>query len=212
MDNHASCEKEYGFMNIVNLASGGLDSSLVTVLALEQNMSVFPLFIDYGQRSAEREWSACCAVHEKLKSSGPVRMNLSGFGGIIKTGLTSESLDVCQDAFTPNRNLLFLVVAAAYAYQLGISNIAIGLLSERFSLFPDQREDFILNAEETIRLAIGKRIYIKTPLFDFSKADVVRLAVQKGIADTYSCHVGESQACGKCISCLEFRNINAKGN
>ncbi|MFI4910437.1 MAG: 7-cyano-7-deazaguanine synthase [Sedimentisphaeraceae bacterium JB056] len=199
-------------MKIVNLASGGLDSSLVTILAMEEGISVFPLFIDYGQRSAEMEWKACCEVHKKIKAPEPIRMDISGFGKVIHSGLTSDSLDVKQEAFTPGRNLLFLVTAASYAYQLDINSIAIGLLSEQFSLFPDQRKDFLCNAEKTISIALNRKMYVKLPLFDFSKADVIKLASQKGLTDTYSCHTGESNACGKCIACLEFQNVNEKGD
>ena len=199
-------------MGIVNLASGGLDSSLISILAVEQNISVFPLFIDYGQRSVELEWKACCEVHEEINTSEPIRMDISGFGKVILSGLTSESLDIRKNAFTPCRNLLFLVAGASYAYQLGVDRVAIGLLSEQFSLFPDQREDFIRNAEDTITLALGKKMNITTPLSEFSKDDVVKLAHQKGLSNTYSCHAGGLRACGKCISCFEVQDSNNKGD
>ncbi|MCK5225987.1 MAG: 7-cyano-7-deazaguanine synthase [Planctomycetes bacterium] len=199
-------------MGIVNLASGGLDSSLISILALEQNISVFPLFIDYGQRSVEMEWKACCNVHEKIKTPEPIRMDISGFGKVILSGLTSELLYIRENAFTPCRNLLFLVAGASYAYQLGVDSVAIGLLSEQFSLFPDQREDFIRSAEDTITSALGKKINITTPLSEFSKDDVVKLAHQKGLTNTYSCHAGGLRACGKCISCLEFQNNKKRGD
>jgi 7-cyano-7-deazaguanine synthase len=198
-------------MGIVNLASGGLDSSLISVLALEQNIPVFPLFVDYGQRSVEMEWKACCDVHKTINTSKPVRMDISGFGKVILSGLTSESLDIRKNAFTPCRNLLFLVVGASYAYQLGVDSVAIGLLSEQFSLFPDQREEFIHQAENTITAALGKKIKIMTPLSEFSKDDVVKLAHKKGLTNTYSCHAGGLLACGKCISCLEFQGSKKKG-
>jgi len=139
-------------------------------------------------------------------------MDISGFGKVILSGLTSESLDIHKDAFTPCRNLLFLVVGASYAYQLGADSVAIGLLSERFSLFPDQRDEFIHKAEEIVTIALGKKINVTTPLSEFSKNDVLKLAHQKGLTNTYSCHAGGLQACGKCISCIEFKNSNEKGD
>ena len=191
-------------MRLVNLASGGLDSTLVGVLAKEEGLEVFPLFIDYGQRAAVKEWSTCLHVHQQMGLSTPVRMDLSGFGQIILSGLTSTSLDIKEDAFTPGRNLLFLVMACAYAAQVGASQIAIGLLSERFCIFPDQNSDFINKAESAIQASLGKRIKITTPLSDFSKSDVIQLAIVKNIHNTYSCHAGTEIPCGKCISCLEF--------
>lgn len=191
-------------MSLVNLVSGGLDSTLVGVMAREEGLTVHPLFIDYGQRASQKEWDTCQHVHSQLMLPTPVRMDLSGFGRVIHSGLTSVEMDVKEDAFTPGRNLMFLLMGSAYAYQVGGSTVSIGLLAERFSLFPDQQPEFIAQAERSIEAALGRRIKVVTPLADFSKADVVQLAQMKGIAGTYSCHIGGSKPCGECISCLEF--------
>lgn len=191
-------------MSLVNLVSGGLDSTLVSVLAREEGVEMYPLFIDYGQRAREREWATCQEVHVRLGLPVPIRMDLSGFGRVIRSGLTADELDVKVDAFTPGRNLMFLLMGSAYAHQMGASTVSVGLLDERFSLFPDQRSEFIKQAEVAIAAALGSRIKIVMPLAEFSKADVVSLAQEKGITGTYSCHTGGSQPCGQCISCLEF--------
>lgn len=193
-------------MSIVNLVSGGLDSTLVARLMQEEGIPQFPLFIDYGQRAATREWETCLSVHHQLGLPTPIRMDLSGYGKVIASGLTRESLDIKSAAFTPGRNLMFLLMGSAYAYQVGASSIAIGLLAEKFSLFPDQRSDFLASSEATLATALGYNIKIITPLFEFSKADVVELAKHKGISGTYSCHAGGGASCGVCISCLEFSN------
>jgi 7-cyano-7-deazaguanine synthase len=135
-------------------------------------------------------------------------MDLSGYGAVISTGLTRESLDIRTDAFTPGRNLMFLLMGAAYAHQMQANSIALGLLAEKYSLFPDQRADFLVKAEATLGTALGHSIKIVTPLFEFSKADVVELARQKGISGTYSCHAGGGTPCGTCISCMEFSNTS----
>ena len=192
-------------MSFVNLVSGGLDSTLVAVMAKESGMEQFPLFIDYGQRAAKREWQTCQAVHQSLGLPTPVRMDLSGFGQVIASGLTREELPVKEAAFTPGRNFLFLLMGSSYAYQVGASSIAIGLLAEQFSIFPDQRRDFLLQAEKAISAAMGRDISVVTPLMDFGKADVIQLAEARGISGTYSCHAGNADPCGRCIACLEFQ-------
>lgn len=192
-------------MSFVNLVSGGLDSTLVGVMAREDCIFHHPLFIDYGQRAARKEWEACKAVHKALGLPEPTRMDLSGFGHVIASGLTREQLHVKDDAFTPGRNLMFLLMGGAYACQLGVSSVAIGLLAEKFSLFPDQRLSFLAQAEITIAAAMGRQIKVVTPLIEFGKADVARLAEAKGVAGTYSCHTGNSEPCRRCIACLEFQ-------
>ncbi|WHZ11954.1 MAG: Queuosine Biosynthesis QueC ATPase [Burkholderiaceae bacterium] len=192
-------------MSFVSLVSGGLDSTLIGVMAKEEGVTHFPLFIDYGQRAARKEWETCKLVHEALGLPVPVRMDLSGFGRVIASGLTREELDIKADAFTPGRNLMFLLMGSAYAYQQGASAVAIGLLAEEFSQFPDQKLQFVMQAEANIATAMGRQIKVLTPLIEFGKADVVRLAQAKGITGTYSCHTGNSEPCGRCIACLEFQ-------
>jgi 7-cyano-7-deazaguanine synthase len=198
--------QEGGFpVSFVNMVSGGLDSTLVGVMAKEEGVEQFPLFIDYGQRAASKEWETCKLVHEALGLPAPTRMDLSGFGRVIASGLTRQELDIKADAFTPGRNLMFLLMGSAYAYQQGASTVTIGLLAEEFSLFPDQKRQFVAQAETTISAAMGQSIKVLTPLIEFSKADVVKLAQAKGISGTYSCHTGNSLPCGRCIACLEFQ-------
>jgi 7-cyano-7-deazaguanine synthase len=191
-------------VSFVNLVSGGLDSTLIGMMASENQIDHYPLFIDYGQRAARMEWETCKAVHNHLGLPAPTKMDLSGFGRVIASGLTSKQLHVKEDAFTPGRNLMFLLMGSAYAYQLGVSSVAIGLLAEQFSLFPDQRSLFLSKAESAIESAMGRHIRVLTPLIEFGKADVVRLANAKGVSGTYSCHIGDAQPCGRCIACLEF--------
>jgi 7-cyano-7-deazaguanine synthase len=191
-------------MGLVNLVSGGLDSTLVGLIAQEEGIKVYPLFIDYGQLAAQKEWETCQRVHQRLALSSPNKMDLSGFGKVICSGLTCSEMDVKEEAFTPGRNLLFLLMGSAYAYQVGASAVAIGLLTEKYSLFPDQRDSFMEKAEMAIEAALGRNIKVVAPLSGFSKADVIKLASEKGITGTYSCHAGTNQPCGQCISCLEF--------
>jgi 7-cyano-7-deazaguanine synthase len=192
-------------MSIVTLVSGGLDSTLVALLAREEGLEQYPLFIDYGQRAKKQELAACRAVLARLGLPEPKVAELSGFGGLIRSGLTDPSLRVLEDAFTPGRNLLFLLLASAYAFQLGAEAVSIGLLHEDASLFPDQTNAFLRQAESMLSASMGRSIRVIAPLAAFHKIDVVALAQEKGIVGTYSCHLGNDEACGACIACNEFK-------
>ena len=48
MGDNESCKTRVCNMSIVVLASGGLDSTLISVMAEEEGVETFPLFIDYG--------------------------------------------------------------------------------------------------------------------------------------------------------------------
>ena len=198
-------------MSIVTLVSGGLDSTLVAKLAQEEGLHIYPLFIDYGQRARDRELAACKLAMRKLGLPEPEIAALGGFGKLIRSGLTDENLHIIDDAFTPGRNMLFLLTAAAYAHQKSADAISIGLLHESTSLFPDQTSRFLGEAEALISLCMGRTINVLAPLAAFTKQDVVELAEAKGITGTYSCHLGKNEPCGNCIACNEF-NFEVTGN
>ncbi|KAB2764228.1 MULTISPECIES: 7-cyano-7-deazaguanine synthase [Pseudomonadota] len=192
-------------MSIVPLVSGGLDSTLVAYLAKEEGIQQFPLFVDYGQRSRDRELAACRSAMAKLQLPDLKVADLSGYGRLIKSGLTDPNQRVLEDAFTPGRNLLFLLVAAAYAFQRDADAISIGLLHEETSLFPDQTSAFLREAEAMIARSMGREIRVLAPLSSFHKQEVIELATLKGIEGTYSCHLGDETPCGACIACNEFK-------
>lgn len=191
-------------MSIVTLASGGLDSTLMTVLARDENLEQYPLFIDYGQLAAAQEWKTCLSVYRKLRLPKPVRMDLGGFGHLIPSGITSRTLRVNEDAFLPGRNLLFLVAGAAYCCAKKANAVMIGLLTDSQRIFPDQSSEFLQQCEKLITLAIGSKIRVIAPLMNLSKQDVLQLIKKRGIHGTYSCHSGRTKPCGICVSCREI--------
>ncbi|MCK9423765.1 MAG: 7-cyano-7-deazaguanine synthase [Bacteroidales bacterium] len=193
-------------MKLVTLVSGGIDSTLMSVLAKDQNFELYPLFVDYGQLGSKLEWEACVYNHNKHKLPSPMKMSVRGFGNLIHSGLTDKKLRIREDAFLPGRNTLFLLAASSYAYQVQSKNIAIGLLTDQFKLFPDQSKEFIEAAEKFISMEMDYEIKILTPLMEFNKAEVIELAKSKNINKTYSCHSGNIEPCGICISCLEIKN------
>ncbi|MBZ0262268.1 MAG: 7-cyano-7-deazaguanine synthase [Hyphomicrobiales bacterium] len=187
------------------LASGGLDSLVCLHLLRHNEIKALPLFVDYGQRNRKREFASLMQNSKLGKFPEPIVIDVSGYGKVIQSGLTSTKKRVLEDAFTPNRNLLFLVLAAAVGHTRGVSNIVLGFLSEATAIFPDQTDKFLRLAEETIGESLGVKLGISVPLRDFSKSKVVELAGKFGIKSAYSCHLGSANPCGKCIACLEYK-------
>lgn len=191
-------------MSIVTLLSGGLDSCLMSVLTAETGRVQIPLFVDYGQINKDKELAGAINHCSKFGLPEPVVLDVSGFGAVIRSGLTDSSKDIVSDAFLPGRNMLLLLLASSFAVQNNCTAVALGLLDERTVLFPDQTDDFLMSAEYSISKAMGERIDIVAPLRGFSKQDVISLAKDKGVTDSYSCHAGGDEPCGQCISCREF--------
>ena len=91
-------------MGIVTLVSGGLDSTLMSVMAHEEGVQLFPLFVDYGQLGAAKEWQACQFLHKTHGLPAPTHMDVSGFGKTIRSGITDKEMRINEDAFLPGRN------------------------------------------------------------------------------------------------------------
>jgi 7-cyano-7-deazaguanine synthase len=85
---------------------------------------------------------------------------------------------------------------------------------------PDARPDFIRLMNELVRIGTragieGRSIEIVNPLLEFSKADVLRLAIKMKVPLqlTWSCYENGKTPCGKCRGCLTrlaaFRAVGA---
>lgn len=199
-------------MTIVTLVSGGIDSLTMSKLIVEQGEEIIPLFIDYGQLAREKEWNACQTVFKEANMPAPTRIDLSGYGKLMPTGITDSTKEIHDQAFLPGRNLLFLVVGCSYAHFKGAKGVAIGLLTEKSHVFPDQTGRFVVNTNIAVNEALDDDITIVTPLINFTKNQVIELAkhYKLPIDKTYSCHSGNDTYCGKCISCLELLGSTGK--
>lgn len=197
-------------MAIVILVSGGLDSTLMSLLAYEEGIGLYPLFVDYGQLSAVKEWAACQVQHKRHGLPKVTRMDVSGFGKVVPSGITNSAMRINEDAFLPGRNLLLVLCGAAHAYRLHAESVAIGLLDPEDHLFPDQTREFLTQSESMIEAAMGKRISIIAPLIEFTKGDVMKFAAARGLQNTYSCHAGGDTPCGRCVACLEIKNAKER--
>ena len=145
-------------LSFITLMSGGLDSCLMAVLTKEAGREQKPLFINYGQLNVEREFTSVMNNCRQFSLPEPAIMDLSNFGKVISSGLTDSSLDIVKDAFLPGRNFLFLLTASAFAVQNNCTVISIGLLSEETAIFPDQTDDFLITAENSISKALDETI------------------------------------------------------
>lgn len=189
---------------IALLMSGGLDSSLMALIARNDGLDVLPVYVNYGQLATKREQLSLRRFCNRYRFPKPLVMDLSGFGKQVRSGLTDKQLDIVEDAFLPCRNLLFIVSAAALAYGRGCRVIGVGILREEDHLFPDQTRVFLDAASEAVSKALNVEFEVIAPLMHFSKKQVVKLAKAHKLGGTYSCHAGTLKPCGKCIACREY--------
>jgi exsB protein len=204
----------------VVLLSGGIDSTTTLAIAIAERYETYALSFDYGQRhQIEME-----AAHRVAKSLGAkehrvAKIDMRIFGGSALT----DDLDVPKKrseteiahgipiTYVPARNTIFLAHALAWAEVITASDIFIGVNAIDYSGYPDCRPEFIEAFETLASLGTkagveGRRFQIHTPLIKFSKAEIIRKAVELGVdlSLTHSCYdpSPEGNACGECDSCL----------
>ena len=107
--------------------------------------------------------------------------------------------------FVPGRNILFLTIAAGYAYQKKIKHIVAGVCQTDYSGYPDCRDATIKSLQDTLKLGLDYDITIHTPLMFKTKAESIKLMQELGGFDlfkyTHTCYKGERPACGECFAC-----------
>jgi len=218
-----------GRMNVmkraVALASGGLDSSTVIALAMEQGFEIYALSFDYGQRHrCELEAARRVAGALGVREHRVVSVDLRGFGG---SALTSD-IEVPQNreleriteeipvTYVPARNTIFLSIALGWCEVLQAQDIFIGVNAVDYSGYPDCRPEFLEAFERLANLATRagveghSRFQIHAPLLHMTKAEIIRAGLDAGVdySLTHSCYDpqtdsdGAHVACGVCDSCV----------
>jgi 7-cyano-7-deazaguanine synthase len=204
----------------VVLLSGGIDSTTTLAIALAEGFEAYALSFDYGQRhqietqAARRVANALSAKEHRI-----AKIDIRIFGGSALT----DDIDVPKQrpeteiahgipvTYVPARNTIFLAYALAWAEVIAASDIFLGVNAIDYSGYPDCRPEFIEAFETLANLGTkagveGRRFQIRTPLIKFSKAEIIRKAVELGVdlALTHSCYdpTPEGFACGECDSCL----------
>ena len=210
----------------VVLVSGGLDSSTVLALALQQGYRCYTLSFDYGQRHRS-ELEAAKRVSElmKVEEHKIVRLDLGTIGG---SALTDTTIDVPEQetagipvTYVPARNTVFLSIALGWAEVLEADTIFLGVNAVDYSGYPDCRPEYISSFEAMANLATragveGNKLSIQAPLIDMTKSEIISAGTSLGVdySQTVSCYQAsiEGLACGKCDSCrLRIEGFNQAG-
>jgi 7-cyano-7-deazaguanine synthase len=204
----------------VVLLSGGIDSTTTLAIAVAQGYEAYALSFDYGQRhQIETETARRVADSLGAKEHRVAKIDLRVFGGSALTDNISvpkqrSDKEIAQGipiTYVPARNAIFLAYALAWAEVIPASNIFLGVNEIDYSGYPDCRPEFIEAFESLANLGTkagveGRRFHIHTPLIKFSKAEIIRKAVELGVdlALTHSCYdpTPEGLACSECDSCL----------
>ncbi len=212
-------------LTFISLLSGGLDSAVATYSAHRELGSGEALFCDYGQKALKRELQAARRLTGYLGMPLQV-VKLPFLAEVTQTSLVmndkvipqikatqlddrSETEKSAQEVWVPNRNGLFLNIAAALAEGKGLSHIVVGFNSEEAVTFPDNSANFLNKAEEFFGYSTQKGLKVLAPTLSCNKFEIVQLGMKLEVPfkEVWSCYHGHKKQCGQCESCL--RSIRA---
>ena len=204
------------------LLSGGLDS-LVALGAYKDEYGIdLALTFDYGQKSVEYEIDASKKICEYYKINNKI-IKLDWLGDITQTSLVSDNdiptedlgtKDSAQKVWVPNRNGLFLNIAAAFADSYGYDYIIFGANKDEGATFPDNTEEFRGMISKVFEFSTLQKPKVIAPLINYTKDDIVKIAIDKSIPLEYvrSCYTSSVTHCGKCESCNHLKNALLNNN
>ena len=199
------------------LLSGGLDSLVAlgySKLNNDYNVQL-ALTFDYGQKSAISEIKSSSEICDFYNIEHKV-IKLDWLKEITNTALVSdneipvngfETVNSASSVWVPNRNSLFLNIAAAFSDSYGYKYILYGANKEEGRIFSDNTEEFRLQITKTFEYSTLVQPKVIAPLINYSKSDIVRVAVENvmPLELVRSCYNSGEKHCGECESCFYLK-------
>jgi len=206
-------------MNVVSL-SGGLDSTILTYMLVDQNKAknVTAISFNYNQKhsieleKAKITTSKLGITHkiidisflgDLLKDSSALIANSS-----IKTPTLKDSLGNPQPkSYVPNRNLLLASICASYAESINAELIYFAFQQQDNYGYWDVSTEFVNRLNEVLNLNRLNKIEIRAPFIGMHKHEEIEMGISLNVPfeDTISCYnpneMGES--CGICLTCAD---------
>lgn len=199
------------------LLSSGLDSSVNLAAANKKTKVSLALTFDYGQAAAKREIyyskKLCGFYNIKHKT-----IKLDFYKELTKNEIIPEialkDLDnklitkkTAKAVWMPNRNGLFINIAASFAEKLKADLIITGFNKEEARTFPDNSKEFVKKINAALKYSTLRRAIVKSYTQNLDKREAAKLGMKLGLPFEYiwPCYRGGKKLCGVCESCVRYK-------
>ena len=206
--------------NAIVLLSAGLDSTVNCYLAKRDYKNITALCFDYGQKASKKEISRASQIAKELQISFQI-LALPWLKGLSESALTSsfaslpKNVDLsdmeqiqksAQQVWVPNRNAVFINIAAAFADGKD-TDIIVGFNKEEAVTFPDNSEEFVKSINNTLNFSTCSQVQVKSYTLQMDKKEIVQLGKSVGVDFDmiWFCYEGGEEPCGLCESCLRAK-------
>ena len=188
--------------------SGGMDSTVLLHWACTQFDVVHAISFDYAQRHRRelvfaQDQTLLCANKQQAKVTYKT-IDISFIRDIAPTSsLTNDNIatpdvrtirgEAQPKSYVPNRNMMMLSIATAYAEAQGAKTVWHGAAqADSLAGYFDGDTTFVDAMNAVNALNRENRVIIEAPLIEMTKADIVRKGVELGVdfSKTYTCYSG----------------------
>ena len=191
-----------------------MDSSVLAHKLAKEGYSLKAITFDYGQKHGSKEIASAAKQAEKLSMEHRIvdLKNLSGiFGASALTDLNSAvpsghySADSMKVTVVPNRNMIMLSIAAAWAITNRYDFVSYAAHAGDHTIYPDCRSEFADAVDTALQLADWHKVSLLRPFVSISKTDICKLGAELEVdfSQTWSCYRGGEKHCGHCGTCVE---------
>lgn len=206
----------------VVILSGGMDSTIALRLCVEKygKDNVRALTFNYGQKQLKeinnaRMSTNFLGVKHKVCDLSVLGEIGQGFSANLDKNIGMPTIkDVLGDprpkTYVPNRNMILMSIAAAYAEVESVDVIIMGLQVHDQYGYHDTTQRFVDKVNDTLSENRIIKIKILAPFANISKYDEIQLLQELDnnislLAFTLTCYNPdeEGRSCGKCPSCSE---------
>jgi len=208
----------------VVLLSGGLDSTVALAWAVREYDVRRAIFVGYGHKAFKMEATVVTSIawHYRVELTD---VRLPFYSEVCKSyaGLNrdracdvskegSRGLDELRRVWAPNRNMMFVSIAAAFAEGLGCEAVIAGFNAEEAEQFPDNSAEFVARVNRTLELSTLSSVRLVCPLIKLRKTEILRMGVELEVPleHVYSCYEGAEMMCGECMSCIRLKDAMAE--
>lgn len=200
----------------VAIVSGGIDSvTMLHYMFKELGKNPAVLTFKYNQKHIKEVKFA--ELHTKLLncpkhlvidlSNIALTMASSAliFIGEKNNSIVTKNNDAQPDTYVPNRNMIFLSIAAAFAESNSICEVFYGAQQQDIYEYWDTSLNFLNKMNRVLSINPNKKIKILAPFIDISKAEVLKIGNKLNVdyKNTWTCYSGQEEACGVCLACKE---------
>ena len=199
-------------MKAVAILSGGLDSTVSLAVAVRRMQVPLAVTFDYGQRAARREREASARIARRYRVPHRV-IEIPWLASITRTALVNRKAALprremsersAKAVWVPNRNGVFIEIAAAHAESLGAGRLITGFNREEAATFPDNSPAYVGAVNRALSYSTANGVRVVSFTADLDKRGIVRLGRRLGapLDVIWPCYEGGRAWCRECESCL----------